>query len=420
MACYTDEDGMFLYERLEEDINNVPLNGFLEMNPDIDPASTTPFSKFGLTGTVAATASALMPRIELPPKLAQEVERIVSQARYESHSRGIVLAQYIKQYDHSRRGLVTPNQFMREFLNYFKSISTEDTALLAKAYTNSDGQVMYMAVCRDITPEVYHSHREANSTAVNNFEVGTLPSSQKHLEHGKRAASPNARLERALAAYRASDNEADKVLEQVIRFVYERRINITNIFTDFDSKLHRHRITRPQFVRGVASLGINISLAALEILAGKYIDEADPSGNDIIYRRFLEDVNNAFVLQGLEKEPLKENNTFAHTIVTSAPPRTVRPVLNNHEENFYHLAVNDILSRITRLRAYNVGASMRDFDKLGEGFITIDRFLRVLAIYDLVPVSAEERNALLKFYKGTGGKVALINYRAFLEDMKLQ
>lgn len=409
---------MFLYERLEEDINNVPLNGFLEVNPTLDPASTTPFAKFNLSGTVAGTASALMPRIELPPKVAQTVENILEQARYESHSRGIVLAQYIRQYDHSRRGLVTPNQFMREFLNYFRSISTEDVALLAKAYTNNDGQVMYMAACRDITPEVYHSHREAHSVAVNNFEVSLLPSSQKHLEHGKRASSPNARLERALATYRASSNEADKVLEQVIRFVYERRINITNIFTDFD-KLHRHRITRPQFVRGVAALGLNISLGALEVLSGKYLDEADPSGNNIVYRRFLEDVNNAFVLQGLEKEPLRANDTFAHTIVTSEPPRNVRPELSNEETHAFQVAVSDIKANVVRLRAYNVAATMRDFDNLGEGFITVDRFLRGLAIYALVPVSAQERNALLKYYKGTGGKAALVNYRAFLQDMNL-
>lgn len=46
---------MFHYEQLEEDINNVPTNGFFETKPTIDPSSTSPFKKWNLTGTSSAT-----------------------------------------------------------------------------------------------------------------------------------------------------------------------------------------------------------------------------------------------------------------------------------------------------------------------------------------------------------------------------
>jgi hypothetical protein len=419
--AYTGPDGQFHYEKLEEDINDVPPAGFYETHPEAIPAEQSPFHKFGLSGTVAALPSALRPMATLNDKDTAEVQRIVAQAQYESHSRGISLLQYIRQYDKAHSGLVTKSQFIREFVTCFKTIILEDVGLLAKAYANADGtSVMYMAVCRDITPDIYHSHRdEKHVPQVNNFEVATLPSSHIHLQAGKRAPSPNARLDRTLAA--GSGGDAVKhLLTAVIRHVYERRINITNIFSDFD-KRGRHRITRPQFVRAVASLGLeSVSPADLEALANAYTDEADPAGNLVIYRRFLEEVNSSFFLPGLEKEPLKLNNTFAHAVVNSAPPRDTRAALTVAEDHQLQIALGFIKGSITRLRAYNAGAAMRDFDVLGEGYITIERFLRALAIFSLVPETQPERAALLKFYGGTGMRERMINYRAFLKDVSLE
>jgi Ca2+-binding EF-hand superfamily protein len=413
---------MFQYDRFEEDINDVPPNGFFETRPEVNPADTNPFNKYQLSGTVAATASALMPKAQLPEKEAAEVERIVETARYESHSRAIVLAQYIRQYDHSGRGVVTQSQFLREFMNYFKTLSTEDAMLLAKAYSTSDGQVRYMACCRDITPEVFDSHRSGGNPGrmvINNFEVSHLPSSSIHLESGKRGASPNAKLERTLSKG-AGQGAAPKVLEATIRLVYERRINIANIFSDFD-KLNRHRITRPQFVRALASLGMNnVEPAELEAFANRYVDEADASGNMVKYRDFVEEVNCAFFLPRLEKDPLKVNDTFAATVVHSPSTRDKRPALSVEDETVYHVAMEEIKGSVIRLSAYNLGAGLRDFDKLGEGYITIDRFFRVLAMYSLVPQGENERRVVLEKFRGSGFRREMIEYRSFLREINLE
>jgi hypothetical protein len=408
---------MFHYEALEADINDVPANGFYETHPEVDPSSTSPMKKFGLSGTVAATASALMPKVALPEKQAAEVERLLDQARYEAHSRGIVLLQYITQYDHQHRGVVTTSQFIREFLNYFRTFSVDDVHLLASAYSNDHGEVMYMAACRDITPEVFHSQRDQRLT-INNHELGTLPSSHVHKEAGPRKASPNAKLSRSLALT-ASADEITRLLAAVIRVVHVKRINIHNIFADFD-KLSNHRITRPQFVRALASLNVEgVAPHELEALANNFVDPADASGNMVKYRDFVQEVNNAFTLSGLEKNPLRVNDTFAQSVITGPTPRSSRPELTKEEDNFLQLAIGDIKNTIVRIRAFNVGAGLRDFDVRSEGFITVERFMRVLAMNKLVPETPGERMAVLKYYRGTGMRDNMVNYRAFLDDIGL-
>lgn len=315
-------------------------------------------------------ASALMPKAPLATNETAAVEEILSRAQFEASSRGIQLAQYIKQYDTSHRGVVTKTRFVREFLNCFsRNITPADAELLAKAYASSDGQVMYLACARDIAAGSLHVDYR---TALNNSQLNDLPSSAslRQAVSSARASSPNARLYQSLTTARTSDDEVTQLLGQIVRHVYERRLRTKEIFVDFD-KRNNHRITRPQFVRGIGALRLpSVTAAQLEALAGRYVDHADPSGNVIAYRRFLEEVENAFTITGLEKSPHKHNETFARSIVTSAPPSEVRAELTAAEQNTLAAALDSIKTAIQRGRLYNAGSGLKDFDSTGEGHIT--------------------------------------------------
>lgn len=320
----------------------------------------------------------------------------------------------------THRGVVTASRFVREVISCFKDqVKLADAMLLAKAYGTADGQVRYMAVHRDVTPEAIEEGRSSSATqTVNNFQLDSLPSSHVHLEQvggGRKPDSPNTKMARTMAM-RAEERELDAVLSKIIRHTWERRIRVKDIFTDFD-KMHLNRITRPQFSRCISQLRVEgVHPNHVDKLAGRYLVEGEASGNVVAYRRFLEDVENAFTLAGLEKAPLLTNATLAHGIVTREPESAQRHELTADEEAVLFVALANIKQTIVRVKAYNLRAGMRDFDANCEGYITMDRFLRVLAIYGLVPALPAEREVVLKRYAGSGMRAKAVNYRTFLAD----
>ena len=125
-------------------------------------------------------------------------------------------------------------------------------------------------------------------------------------------------------------------------------------------------------------------------------------------------------MAGLEKTPLSSvNNTLAFSIVSSPPESALRNEIGADEEALLSVALGNMKMTITRVKAFNLRAGMRDFDPISEGFITMDRFMRVLAIYGLVPELAPERNVIIKRYRGTGMRANAVNYRNFLQDVDL-
>ena len=278
-AAYTGLDGYFAYELLEQDLTNTPLNGFLERNPTIAPSATDPFVKFGLPGTIASMPAALMPKAALSPREEADLLQVIELCKYTVRTRGIVLARQIRQYDVTHRGVVTASRFVREMLLCFLDLKLEDALLLSKAYGTADGQVRYMAVHRDVTPESIEPVRSSFVT-VNNNQVDNLPSSHVHLEQrgGKRAPSPNSKFSRTMEL-RAAESEIDDLLAKIIRHVWERRIRVKDIFLDFD-KMHLNRVTRPQFVRTVSQLRVvGASVSTIDKLAERYLFSGDQGGN---------------------------------------------------------------------------------------------------------------------------------------------
>lgn len=49
--------------------------------------------------------------------------------------------------------------------------------------------------------------------------------------------------------------------------------------------------------------------------------------------------------------------------------------------------------------------------------VTETQFLRVLAMFSLVPGRADERAALLAYFRGSGAKAHMTDYRAFLAEV---
>jgi hypothetical protein len=128
-------------------------------------------------------------------------------------------------------------------------------------------------------------------------------------------------------------------------------------------------------------------------------------------------VERAFVEHGLEKDPSKLNKSFAHAVVSAPHPRLVRPTLSPTAMEAVQQALDEIKHQIKRWRIFGLKAPLKDYDRCGEGMVTETQFLRVLAMFNLVPASAAQRAALLDYYRGKGAKSHMIDYRAFLGEV---
>jgi hypothetical protein len=128
-------------------------------------------------------------------------------------------------------------------------------------------------------------------------------------------------------------------------------------------------------------------------------------------------VERAFVEHGLEKDPTKTNTSFAHSVVTAPHPRHVRPVLAPDAAAALEKALEETKHAIRRWRIFGLKAPLADYDRCGEGMVTETQFLRVLAMFNLVPATPQGRTALLDYYRGKGAKEHMIDYRAFLQEV---
>jgi hypothetical protein len=227
--------------------------------------------------------------------------------------------------------------------------------------------------------------------------------------------APSAEITMDYKCIPADDFEA--IMATIIRQIYERRIRAADLFIDFD-KSKCGDIDRIQFIRGLFSAKLqSISPSALETVANAYAIPSDVTKSTIRWRDFAEDVEKAFSETRLEKDPTKRLDSFARTVVTSPHPRLVRPSLEPAATAALERALEEIKHHIKTWRTYNVKAFLGTYDRASEGMVTETQFLRVLASFNLVPAEVTGRSALLDYYRGTGHRSHMIDYRAFLREV---
>ena len=178
--------------------------------------------------------------------------------------------------------------------------------------------------------------------------------------------------------------------------------------------------------------------ALIAAVAAQVASAAPPAGAYVHWPAFVADVDAAWTEPGLERDPSKTLDSFAHTVATSPHPRFVRPELpadqqvrppaegaeaQAHERSTIPVcfvqadlesALDAIRGSIRRWRLYNLKPSLEDYDRASEGMVTETQFLRTLAMFRLVPETPGQRAAVLAYFRGKGIKKHLIDYRAFL------
>lgn len=478
---YVRDDGAFDFRAFIDDVNDHRSNGHFETHPVSKNAETKrqSVSAYVVSPMAGGSAGFFVP---LTAAERGELQALLERLRHLCHTRGLVVKQFMHDYDENHIGLVTVHRFKREASALFPQLQPAEVDLLAKAYSTADrNDVRYMVLHNDVTPD-----DEAAAVGVRGVmgKSGAIAAERVALAASAKAAavaagtSPGGRAGppspvRALVSAKVlehatvpADNLA-AVEASIIRQVFERRIRIADAFADFDPLRHGI-VTRSQFLRGLRMLRLEgVSPAGMEAVAEKYAvgapemestmqlpfglarqDDADlttaqraealrerargtedtlrqgieaqlasaapPAGAFIRYTAFVKDVDSAWTEPLLEKDPTKQLDSFAHTVVTSPHPRFVRPELDAAAQVALDKALLGIRAAIARSRLYNLKPSLEDYDITCEGMVTETQFLRTLAMFRLVPETPDGRASLLLYFRGKGVKSHLIDYRAFL------
>lgn len=143
--------------------------------------------------------------------------------------------------------------------------------------------------------------------------------------------------------------------------VQNRRINLKPQFQDFDITRNGH-VTKMQFMRVLAQLGIYAPENILALLLKKYMDMGN--ADEVNYVDFCNEVDTPEDMFGVGRDYNQSFNYFPRT-----QPRKVEVDIVKHKPE----DVDDVLARIRtqcKQQRIRIAEFYRDFDKLRSGFIT--------------------------------------------------
>lgn len=148
---YVDEHGLFDYGRFCNDFSDVRPAGYYERNPEAAAADGgSRASSFSVSPLDGGSAGFFHPLTETERAL---LEDILARVRHAVSARGLVVKQFLKDYDEHKKGTVTASRFKRELSTSMPFLRPAEIELLAKAYLTADAaDVRYMVFHCDVTP----------------------------------------------------------------------------------------------------------------------------------------------------------------------------------------------------------------------------------------------------------------------------
>ena len=291
------------------------------------------------------------------------------------------IEEFFYDFDKLRKGKVFKGQFQSilSMLNF--NLTQEEFDSLAARYQTDDNMFNYKDFCANINSAftVYgiQKHPLTKVPAVTNAH--TEPCRRKYLE-----MTP------------AQQQLYQDILGEYQREIQIRRINLKQMFMDFDITKNQH-VTRHQFLRILASQGLSTAEETMNLILKTYCDKGN--ADEVNYFDFCNDVDSPELIFGVGRG---FNHSFDYY------PRT-RPRVTG--QDIKRDVPNDVEDALAKLRQFckenriRIAEFFRDFDKLRSGFITQPQF-RIGLNMAKITLSGVEFNTICRHFEGSeAGKV---------------
>jgi hypothetical protein len=130
----------------------------------------------------------------------------------------------------------------------------------------------------------------------------------------------------------------------------------------------------------------------------------------------IRDLEATSYLRHLEQmNPDTKNDTFSRDVALSPNPRFIKRSLPSDEDAKLQAVLKELGARAARDRVFNVRIFAAQYDKAHDGFLTKDRFMRVLSTLHMLPEKQENTAVLLKRFETPRG----YDYKDFLDTLGL-
>ena len=277
---------------------------------------------------------------------------------------GVAVKGFFDDFDRSRTGTTTKEQFVRT-LSGVLALSFEEATAIAEAYACERG-CDYKRFLEDVS--------------AHGPEDDGVPDA---------APRPPCRAQQDAAP------EADvwPRLEGHLRYLVGKyRLRPTDFFTEAD-RLRTGVVARRHFVHGVRrGFTIALSTRQLEAIADRFALSDRPT--DVDYVAFADCVSSPFVRGGGYTSALAADQDLDGVM------RSIRDCIRR--------------SRMT------IQPVFKDFDRLGEDHVTTEQFARCLSMFGLLPETQALRSKLFAIYASEDPlrpAAEYVNYKRFLEDV---
>jgi Ca2+-binding EF-hand superfamily protein len=266
----------------------------------------------------------------------------------------------------TRSGKVTKNQFKRIF-PFKKEFSDDDVELLCERYSTDSGDIHFVAIHNDISE-------------VLSPEPPPFPQSPLVLK-------PDGTQWEHMSL-----NPVKKIQSKVV----ERRLRLKEYFTDVDA-LRKGFCTGGQLKTVLTILNLEKEIDRNDF--NHLVEAYSREDGMFCYALFVRDVDAAFVVTGLEKEPLAQ--TPLPDATTTAPGRRNRMTLTTSQRQKINAVEDKIRARISARRIL-MKPMFLDMDKARKGLVTRNQFLRIMGSMLGFDLNGQEVALLAGYYCDRG------------------
>lgn len=219
-------------------------------------------------------------------------------------SNRILLKPGFMDFDRSKSQHITAQQFLRvmKTLNIMPP-SEELFDLIIRRYCDRGNtkEINYFHFCKDVDrPEDMFPQYQAKRPQPEQFKkIGVRPK-QVSTFFKQTTDGLDVINNRFMQDHVDISNDPSDVEDRLKAIIVMKRIRIEEFFRDFD-KLRKGRVTRPQFKSILSSMNFTLTNDEFKALAKKY-ETADPE-RFFRYVDFCKNINLAFTIQGIDKNP---------------------------------------------------------------------------------------------------------------------
>jgi len=321
----------------------------------------------------------------------ERVKEILSNLRETVRKKRLMLYPYFKDFDRGfgyTRG-TTKTQFSRMLHMVGLDMSQCDLELICRKFEYPDsGDINYPAFIQAIDSEYC-----GRAPVIGDWNTTKLPESKEEKDD-----TPDYSLV-----------DVDELMRHLCHDVLVNRIRVEEFFQDFDPLRHGS-ISISRFRMGLSAMGqSNLSEAQILAIISRY---ADPSRErNVLWTKFLYDVEKVFTQRGLEKTPQAVLPT-AENFMMPKPGTTDWCNQDGDKKDALEKVMHKMRQK-TNQRRILTKPCFQDFDRHNIGYVTKSQLRQCMAYLCLDCEPNEVDLVYEKFSDNTG-----FNYLKFLEELQ--